>query len=189
MSEDEIFELEVTSTDGLTVKKSLAVKVFDESVISFSANKKVVFPSLPVVLTWNVTNAKKVWFCSEEVDASGSKIVEPISDTVYVLQAEDEFGVKNERITVQTFPIKQMRILLASPPNFTIKQNFIIKQPKYNVNVKFPTINIDWIKVAVPKVKSLTELGLSVELSPPLPSSGFSLRNAIKKVYNHITRK
>ena len=80
-----------------------------------------------------------------------------------------------------------MKVLLASPPNFTIKQNLTIKQPKYNVDVRFPTINIDWIKVEVPKVKSLTELGLNVELSPPLPK--VNLLSSIKKVFNHIIRK
>lgn len=189
LSADEVFELEVISLDGETIRKSLPVYVFDECEIEFLSNKTCVVPSLPVVLTWSVTNAKKVWLNSEEVDFSGSKIVEPTSDTVYKLQAQDEFGMKDERITVHVIPIKQMRILLASPPNFTIKQSFSVMRPQYNVGVKFPTIDIDWIRLEVPKVKSLKDLGLDVELSPPLPPSGFSLRNAIKRAYNHIIRK
>lgn len=189
LENDTEFELTINKEDNIQIKKSIRINVFDECAIDFSSDKKFVFPSLPVVLTWNVTNANKVWLNSEEVESSGSKIVEPTSDTVYTLQAEDEFSVKERRITVQVIPIKQMRILLASPPNFTIKQSFSVKRPKYNVGVKFPTIDIDWIKLEVPKVQSLNDLGLSVELSPPLPSSGLSLRNAIKRVYNHIIRK
>ena len=189
LDNDAEFELTINKEDGIQIKKSIRINVFDECAIDFSSDKKFVFPSLPVVLNWNVTNANKVWLNSEEVESSGSKIVEPTSDTVYTLQAEDEFGVKESRITIQVIPIKQMRILLASPPNFTIRQSFTVKRPKYSVGVKFPTIDIDWIKLEVPKVKSLKDLGLSVELSPPLPSSGFSLRNAIKRVYNHIIRK
>ena len=78
---------------------------------------------MPVILTWNVTNSNKVWLGSEEVESSGSKVVEPVSDTIYILKAEDVFGVKEKRITVRTIPIKQMKVLLSSPPNLTIKQN------------------------------------------------------------------
>ncbi|MBQ8157827.1 MAG: hypothetical protein IJ081_02260 [Prevotella sp.] len=169
--------------------EELQIGVFYECAISFSADKEYVFPSLPVLLTWNVTNATKVWLGSEEVEPCGSKTVEPTSDTVYILQAKDQFGMKNERLTVKTFPIKQANILLASPPNFTIKQTFTINRPKYNVEVKFPTINIDWITVEVPKVKSLTEAGLFQKLSPPLPKTSFNLMSSIKKVFNHIIRK
>ena len=187
LDDDAEFELTIITRDGVQIKKSIIIKVFDECAIDFSTDKDVVFPSLPVKLTWNITNANKVWLNSEEVEVCGTKIVEPISDTVYILRAEDEFGEKEKRITVRTIPIKQMKVLLASPPNFTIKQNLTIKQPKYNVDVRFPTINIDWIKVKVPKVKSLTELGLNVELSPPLPK--VNLLSSIKKVFNHIIRK
>ena len=62
----------------------------------------------------------------------------------------------------------------------------MIPQPKYNVDVKIPTIDIDWIKAEVPKVPSLTELGFNVELSPPL--SQFNIRKAIKKVFKHLKR-
>ena len=187
LDDDAEFELTIITRDGVQIKKSIIIKVFDECAIDFSTDKDVVFPSLPVKLTWNITNANKVWLNSEEVEVCGTKIGEPISDTVYILRAEDEFGEKEKRITVRIIPIKQMKVLLASPPNFTIKQNLTIKQPKYNVDVRFPTINIDWIKVEVPKVKSLTELGLNVELSPPLPK--VNLLSSIKKVFNHIIRK
>ena len=186
LDSDDEFELTINTKDGVHVKKSIIVNVFDECVINFSANKKVVFPSLPVVLTWNVTNAKKVWLGSEEVEISGSKIVEPISDTVYILQAEDEFGLKNDRITIQTMPIKQMKVLLAPPPNITLRQNLTVMQPRYNVEVNFPTININWVKVDYPRIKSFIDMGLFNKLSSPLPISGFSILGAIKKVYNHF---
>ena len=189
LDEDAEFELTIDTKDGVRIKKSIKIKVFDECSIDFSANKEFVFPTLPVILTWNVANANKVWIGSEEVESSGSKVVEPASDTIYILKAKDEFGEKEKRVTVKTIPIKQMKVLLASPPNFTIKQNLTIMQPKYNVEVRFPTINIDWINVEVPKVKSLTELGLFRQLSPPLTTSAFSLRRAIKSVFNHLINK
>ena len=187
LDDDAEYQLTILTKDGVQIKKDIKIRAFDECSIDFSANKEFVFPTLPVILTWNVINANKVWIDSEEVELSGSKVVEPASDTIYILKAKDEFGEKEKRITVKTIPIKQIKVLLASPPNFTIKQNLTIMQPKYNVDVRFPTINIDWIKMEVPKVPSFTELGLNVELSPPLPK--VSLLNSIKKVFNHIIRK
>lgn len=187
LDDDAQYILSIITKDGILIKKDIKIRVFDECSIDFSANKEFVFPTLPVILTWNVINANKVWIDSEDVESSGRKIVEPTSDTIYVLKAKDEFGLKEKRITIKTIPIKQNPLLLASPPNFTIKQNLTIKQPRYNVGVRFPTINIDWIKVEFPKVKSFTELELNVELSPPFPK--VNLLSSIKKVINNIIRK
>lgn len=187
LGNDAEFRLIIETPNGVHVEKSVKIRVFDECSIEFSSDKKYVFPTLPVVLTWNTTNAIKVWLNNEEVEQNGSKIVEPTSDTVYVLKAEDEFGVKEKRITVQVIPIKQMKVLLASPPNFTLKQTFTINKPKYVVGTKFPKIEIDWVKVRTPYVPSLKDLGINVELSPPIPKS--NLMSSIKKVFNHIIRK
>ena len=189
LDEDAEFELTINMKDGTQITRTIKINVFDECKIDFSADKEYVFPSLPVLLTWNVSNANKVWLGSEEVEPCGSKIVEPTSDTVYILQAKDEFGMKNERLTIKTFPIKQAKILLASPPNFTIKQSFSVTRPKYNVEVKFPQINIDWINVNFPKVPSLKETGLFQKLSPPLPEYNLNFLSSIKKVFNHIIKK
>lgn len=189
LDEDAEYKLTIVTKDGVQIIKNIKIRVFDECSIDFSANKEFVFPTLPVILSWNVTNANKVWFDSEEVESSGSKVVEPVSDTIYILKAKDEFGEKEKRITVRTIPIKQMKVLLASPPNFTIKQNLTIKQPRYNVEVRFPTIIIGWIKVEVPKVLAFTEKGYFRKFAPPLKTSTLSLRKAIKRVYNHLISK
>lgn len=168
--------------------EELQIGVFDECSIDFSSNKEFVFPTLPVVLTWNVTNATKVWLGAEEVGSSGCKMVEPTSDVVYNLKAQDEFGLKEKRILIRTIPIKQKRLLLTSPPNLVHKQNMTIIQPKFNVSIGFPQINIDWIQFKVPLVKSFKDLGYNVELSPPLPSVEFNLSKIIKKIINSIIR-
>lgn len=189
-AESEVLVFEALAIDNVTsFSKEIKIGVYDESVVQFEADKEFVFPSLPVVLSWNVTKAIKVWLNTEEIEPIGSKIVEPTSDTIYILRAKDEFGVKEERVTVRTIPIKQMKVLLASPPNFTIKQSFTFIRPQFNVDVKLPSVDIDWIRLKVPKVKSFKELGLSFELSPPLPTSSFSFKKAVKKVYNQIIRK
>ena len=187
LSEDATFEIEVTISDGKTFKKEISIRVFDECEIDFKADKYYIFPTIPVTLTWNVKNAKKVWLDKEEVEATGTKVIEPEKAVTIVLSAEDEFGVKEKQIDIGMLPIPQVKALLVPTPNIVSNMSITIKLPKYNVDVKFPTIDIDWIKAEVPRVKSLTELGLNVELSPPLPK--VNLMSSIKRVFNQITRK
>lgn len=189
LSEDATFEIEIKTNEGKTFKKDISIRVFDECEIDFSADKYYIFPTIPVTLSWNVKNAKKVWLDKEEVEAKGTKVIEPEKAVSVVLSAEDEFGVKEKRIDIGMLPIPQVKALLVPTPNIVSNMSITIKQPRYNVDVKFPTIDIDWIKAEVPRVKSLTGLGLFRKLSPPLPSTGFSLWRAIKRVYNHLIRK
>lgn len=180
--------VEVVALDGKSVfSKKLVINVFDECDIDFYADKCYIFPTIPVKLSWNVKNAKKVWLDKEEVDAKGSKIIEPEKAVSVVLSAEDEFGVKEKQINIGMLPIPQVKSLLVPAPDIVQNTAITIKQPRYNVDVKFPTIDIDWIKAEVPRVKSLTELGLNVELSPPLPK--VNLMSSIKRVFNHIIRR
>lgn len=180
--------IEVVALDGKTVfSKELAINVFDECEIDFTADKYYIFPTIPVTLTWIVKNAKKVWLDKEDVEATGTKIIEPEKAVTIVLSAEDEFGVKEKQIDIGMLPIPQVKALLVPTPNIVSNMSITIKQPRYNVDMKFPTIDIDWIKAEVPRVKSLTELGLNVELSPPLPK--VNLMSSIKRVFNHIIRR
>lgn len=192
LSEDTTFVLIVRLKGGKIVKREILIRVFDECVIEFSADKYHVFPSIPVSLYWNVKNAKKVWLDGEEVEAVGSKVVEPTNAVSYVLSAKDEFGKKSKRIDIGMLPIPQVKSLLVPTPRFVSKLSVVVKQPRYNVDVKFPAINLDWIKVSIPKVEipkvmAFTDLGLNVELSFPLPKVSLIgsvisfLKNVIKK--------
>lgn len=188
--EDSItYELLIKEKGGAEIKKEVTIDIFDECKIDFSADKYYIFPTIPVKLSWNVEHAKKVWLDNEEVNVTGTIVIEPKKATTYVLSAEDEFGVKEKRLTIQMLPIPQVKSLLVPVPDITNNMSVTIQQPRYYVDVKFPMIDIDWIKTEVPKVKSLTELGLyrSLEQSPPKPK--INLMSSIKKVFNHIIRK
>ena len=187
LSESAIFQLFIEKAGGPKIKKEVSIEVFDECEIEFSADKYYVFPTIPVKLSWNVKNAKKVWLDDEEMQSSGTRIIEPKKAMVCVLSAEDEFGKKEKRINIGMLPIPQVKSLLVPIPNIINNMSITILQPRYHVDVKFPIIDIDWIKAEVPKVPSLTELGLNVELSPPLPK--FNLMSSMKKVFNYIIRK
>lgn len=189
LAEDATFELEVKINDGKTFKKAITIRTFDECEIDFTADKYYIFPTIPVTLSWNVKNAKKVWLDKDEIEITGSMIIEPDKATVYVLRAVDEFGVKEKRINIGMLPIPQVKSLIVPTPNIVSNMSISIQQPRYNVDVKIPEIIIDWIKFEVPKVPSLTELGLNktLELSPQI--SKFNLMSSIKKVFDYIIRK
>lgn len=190
LSEDGLFLLTVEKPNGLTVQRQLVVNVFDECEIEFSADKYYIFPTIPVTLSWNVKNAKKVWLNKEEVEPVGTKVIEPTKAASVTIEAEDEFDVKEKRIDIGMLPIPQVKSLLVPTPDIVQNMSITIKQPRFNVDVKFPTIDNKWIKAEVPKVKSLKELGLFRELSSSqLPSSDFHILRTIKKVYNHLIKK
>ena len=182
------YEIEVIALDEKTTFcKKIVVELFDECKIDFSADKYYIFPSIPVVLSWNVTDAKKVWLDSEEVETVGSRVIEPKKAVTCILSAEDEFGIKEEKVDIQMLPIPQVESIMAPMPNFVSNMAMTIQHPRYNVDVKFPQIDIGWINVEVPQVPSLKDLGINVVLSPPMPKA--NLVNSIKKVFNHIIRK
>ena len=189
LAEDATFELEVKINDGKTFKKAITIRTFDECEIDFTADKYYIFPTIPVTLSWNVKNAKKVWLDKDEIEITGSMIIEPDKATVYVLRAVDEFGIKEKRISIEMLPIPQVKSIMVPTPNIVSNMSISIQQPRYNVDVKIPEIIIDWIKFEVPKVPSLTELGLNktLELSPQILK--FNLMRTIKKVFDYIIRK
>lgn len=184
------YKIEALSLDDETIfTEELYIGVFDECTIDFVADKYYVYPKIPVVLSWKVTNAKSIKLDAEPVESVGTKLVEPEKATVYVLRVEDEFGIKEKRISIEMLPIPQVKSIMAPMPNFVSNTVITIQQPKYNVEARFPKIDIGWITVEVPKVKSLTEAELFQELSPPLHEVKFNLMSSIKQVFNHILEK
>ena len=186
LSESITYELLVKQTKGQEIKKKISIDVFDECVIDFSADKYYIFPTIPVKLSWNVKHAKTVWLDGEKVNYSGEKIIEFKKATTCILSAEDEFGKKEEQIEIGMLPIPQVKSLLVPTPEITNNLSLSITQPKFNVNVAFPNVEIGMIKTEIPKVPSFKEMGLNVELSPPL--SRFSLKQSFKNIYNHLIK-
>lgn len=179
--EDSTFELLVKTVNDYIIKKDISIKVFDECIIDFSADKYYVFPTIPVKLTWGVKHAKRVWIDSDEVETKGTKIIEPQKATTIILTAEDEFGRKKKSLDINMLPIPQVKTILVPTPQIANKFSITIKQPKYNVGVSFPNIEFDIVKTEPPKVPSFKEMGLNIEF-PPLPKSG--LMNLIRKLLN-----
>ena len=187
LSNDTDFILIVETKSKVQIRKTIQIKVFDECQIDFKADKYYIYPSIPVMLSWNVKYAKKVWFDSEKVKAKGTRVVEPERATSYVLSAEDEFGKKERRIEIQMLPIPQVRTLLVPTPKLKNNLSLTVLQPRFNAGVTFPKIEMKMITMKLPEVSSLTDLGINVELSPPLPKLG--VVGSIKKMFNLLKWK
>lgn len=185
LSESTTFELSIKTSDRQVIKKEVSIEVFDECEIEFIADKYYVFPTIPVKLSWRVKNAKKVWLNDEDIPSSGTRIIEPKKAMACVLSAEDEFGKKEKQIEIGMLPIPQVKSLLVPTPNIVNNLSLTIKQPRYIANVSFPKITIGMIKTEIPKVPSFKDMGVNVELSPPL--SRFSIKRSIQRIFNLIT--
>ena len=188
LSEDTTVELIIKTHDKYVIKKEIIIKVFDECTIDFKSDKAYIFPSIPVKLSWNVQNAKKVWLDTEEVSAVGIKVVEPQKAATYILRAEDEFGFKEQRIDIQMLPIPHVKSLLVPTPDLNKKVSISISPPRFNFIVKTPLINNQFIKTEIPKVLSLKELGLIVPLLAPIRRT-FNLKRVIQKILSFVSVK
>ena len=186
LAETSTFELSVKTENGHYIRKQICVEVFDECEILFSADKYYIFPKIPVILSWDVKHAKTVWLNDEVVNCSGEKMVEPLKATSCIISAEDEFGKKEKHVDIQMLPVPQVKSLLVPAPNIASNLSLSIKQPRFNVGVRFPSINIDFVKTELPIVPSLTDLGIKVELV--MPRSLFSFKSIVRKLYNFIKR-
>lgn len=185
VDDDTTYRLIVKSKSGITVEKELTIRVFDASEIDFKVDKYYSYPTIPVKLSWNVKYAKKVCLDSVQVQPKGTKVIEPEKDMDCILSVEDEFGIKEKKVTIQMLPLPQAKTLLVPAPNITNNLSVRMIEPKYEVNVRFPTVKIDWVKMKTPQIPSLTNLGLNVELSLPKTTR----LNAIKRIYKQIKNK
>lgn len=185
--EDSIsYRLLVKSEDGIEIEKTLSINVYDESVIDFVADKYYSYPSIPVRLSWNVSHANKIFLNSEEVSNSGTKIVEPDKTTVYTIRAENKLGISEKSITIEMLPIPQVKALLIPVPNIERAVSINMRKPQFNIDVRLPVIDIGMVNTTIPFVPSLTDIGLKVELSPPLER--FSFKRIMRKIYIQIKR-
>lgn len=183
--EDSIsYRLLVKSEDGIEIEKTININVYDESVIDFVADKYYSYPFIPVRLSWNVSYAEKVFLNSEEVSSNGTRIFEPDKTTIYTIKAENELGVNEKSITIEMLPVPQVKALLVPAPNIERAVSINTGRSQYNIDARLPVIDIGMVNTTIPFVPSLTDIGLNVELSPPL--EGFSFKRIIKSIYKQI---
>lgn len=188
-TESEVLKFEALAIDNSTTfSEEIKIGVYDESIVQFEADKDYSYPHLPVVLSWKVEHAQSIELDGYgEQPAEGTLIVEPTRTTTYKLLVKDEFGEKAYEKSVQMLPLPFIKSIMLPIPNFISNMSVRVKQPRYNVGIKFPNIELGFITTEIPKVSSLNDLGINVELSPPIPI--VNLMSTIKKIFNYKGKK
>ena len=85
-------------------------------------------------------------------------------------------------------PIPQVKSLLVPTPTIVNNLSVTIRQQRFNVDVRFPKIDIGWIKTEFPQMPSFKDLGLNIELLTPLSAGQFSFAKTIIKIFKHFKR-
>jgi len=121
---------------GEKVSQSLNISVsLDPPIIkSFTANHLIREDLHPIKLTWNVVNAEKIRLQPHNIDVSNLNEydVYPITDTVYTLEAESYFGIKQK----QTLQIE----ISKKPPKIAeFVATPIIRQSKNPIELRWKT--------------------------------------------------
>ena len=104
--------IEVLSLDGETIfSDELLIGVFDECAIKFKADKYYIYPSIPVILSWEVTNAKSIELNSEAIESKGSKVVEPEKAAIYIIKANAPINTEahaNAQVALSSGKVKML---------------------------------------------------------------------------------
>lgn len=186
------YTIGVLALDGVTeVSKSVSVGVFDESEIEFKADKAFTFKDVPVTLTWNVKNAKTVLLDGISVPLAGKKVVTTDKERQYVLEVEDEFGVKRVPLTIKIIPLPLIKTVLLPMPKLekTIQVQQKIPAPKVELDVRMQELSVDMQGLKVNMVPTGIRFTKLKSLQPLSIKIGSSLRSRIKTAIDVITNK
>lgn len=181
------YKFEVTALDGKTIiEKYIQVEVFEEGAISFfKADRQYVYPTVPVLLSWEVNNAVKVEIEGlGDFQLTGQTTVYPTHDTNYKIIVTDNFGTITNSLQIKMLPLPLIdRVSVSAPQvvstsiiNISVSpfsNSFLTKPDIKNINVNQFKINLDSTKlVGIPK---------GVNLDYKIENVSFLKR--LKKVY------
>ena len=186
------YTIKAIALDGITeVSKSVTVGVFAESEVRFKTDKTFAFKDVPVILSWDVKNAKSVKLEDETVPLVGKKVVTTDKEKRYVLEVEDEFGTKRVPITIKVLPLPLIKAVLLPMPKLErtvfVQQN--IPAPAVGLNVQMQGLSVDMQSLNVNLHPIETKFAKLKFLHPLSIKIGSSLRSRIKMAIDVITNK
>jgi serine/threonine protein kinase len=184
------FTIETVGLDGeKTFNKQLSIGVFDESIVVFDSDKTYTLPDVPVILSWDVKNAKKVSLEGYGVVShTGTYTVNVKEKTTYTLDVTDEFGTKKYTLEVNMLPLPVISSVFAPTPKLESSLSVRITAPKVHVASQIPQINIETVNLKVPEVPSLVDLGLNVSLEDTKYHT-IGVIDGFRRLFKHIKQK
>jgi serine/threonine protein kinase len=145
--------------------KDIFVGVFTEAATSFKADRHYTLPGVPVTLSWNVENARKVELVGTgEISHRGSKEVNPSKDTDYILRVTDAFGQHDETLGIHMLPLPVIKSIQVPAPELKSKTTVVVAPPSFSCDIRMPEIKFETVDLKVPNVPSLKDAGVYVDL-------------------------
>lgn len=165
---DATYELVAIGLDGKTqFRESILVIVRAPAHVIFEADKNYTLPSVPVTISWVAKDAKQVQLGDIAVPMKGQAVFEPMTDTVYHLLVEDDFGKTDYEVNVRMLPLPVVKSLLVDTPHINNAVGIQYTAPHFEAVPSIPVIETDFERMEIPPIKDLKQSGLYVELPNP----------------------
>lgn len=162
-------------------EEEVTIYVFSEARILFSTNRQYTIPEVPIEVSWNVLNSKKVELKDYGVvQASGKKEIKIKEETTITLIVTDEFSTQEKSITIKMLPLPTVKSLSIPVPELNKPLNISINIPEPETRICFPQITLPNVDFKVPSPPDMDGVydTISSETRP-------SLFSEIKSLFFH----
>lgn len=164
-----------------TFEEEVTIYVFSEAKILFTTNRQYTIPEVPIEVSWNVLNSKKVELKDYGVvQASGKKEIKIKEETTITLIVTDEFSTQEKSITIKMLPLPTVKSLSIPVPELNKPLNISINIPEPETRICFPQITLPNVDFKVPSPPDMDGVydTISSETRP-------SLFSEIKSLFFH----
>lgn len=140
------YRFEAVGLDGERVFSHIvSVGVFEQSEVSFEADKNFTLPRVPIKLSWDVKNASRIELTDYgTVEQSGEKIIECDREKVFTLKVTDAFGTIEYHQRIKMYPLPLIRSILVPTPkierNLNVETHLEQKHIQVDITVNMATI-------------------------------------------------
>ena len=204
-----VYRLIATALDNkTTIENSVTIEVFPRpEIVFFNVTPGAIIGSMPVTLSWEVVNAKRIVINNGigEVSEKETKTLLLDKSVLYQLTAYGELSSVSQYIGLAVFPTPIIESLLVPLPDFenSVCLAVHVGVPKIDVSIHMPEIPIDMPEVKTPNLNLGTpELRISppkFNLSPPVVINTpvniqthpiFTYRiNKLSKIYDYVRNR
>lgn len=164
-----------------TFEEEVTIYVFSEAKILFTTNRQYTIPEVPIEVSWNVLNSKKVELKDYGVvQASGKKELKIKEETTITLIVTDEFSTQEKSITIKMLPLPTVKSISIPVPELNKPLNISINIPEPETRICFPQITLPNVDFKVPSPPDMDGVydTISSETRP-------SLFSEIKSLFFH----
>lgn len=155
------YTIRATSIDEKQqLEKTITISVLEGSSALFEADKLFSLPKIPVIIKWNVKNAKDV-FLDDNPVAHNDKIVKEFEEeTTLTLRVVDAFGTYEKALTIKMLPLPVIRTVLAPTPNLVQNTQIINMVPRLDFDVEEPVLSFKTPEFvdSIPKFRAMPHI-------------------------------